>query len=113
MSRYNVGILSSVLVHPGFIAALGNPDAGKKGIITAIYYLGTWLSYVFLSQPLADFIGRRYAALSGTLIACFGTALHAGATGSPTSAFAMVIAGRIIAGVGTAVVSASGPLYQR
>ncbi len=108
---YNVGILSSVLVHPGFITALHNPDAGKKGIITAIYYLGTWLSYIFLSQPASDHFGRRYSALLGTFIACFGTALTAGATGN--GAFAMVIAGRIISGVGVAIVSTSVPLYQR
>ncbi|KAH8899903.1 general substrate transporter [Thozetella sp. PMI_491] len=109
---YNVGILSSVLVHPGFVQALGKPDASKKGIITAIYYLGTWLSYVFMSQPIADFFGRRYAALIGAFVACFGSAIQAGATGSPTSAFAMVIAGRIISGLGVAVVSTSVPLYQ-
>ena len=95
------------------MAALDKPDASKKGIITAIYYLGTWTSYLFISHPLSDRLGRRYAALIGTFVACFGTALHAGATGSPTSAFAMTVAGRIISGMGVAVVSTSVPLYQR
>jgi hypothetical protein len=30
--------------------ALHKPSASQKGLITAIYYLGTWLSYVFLSH---------------------------------------------------------------
>ena len=109
--RYNVGIISAVLVHPGFIAQLHNPDAAHKGIITAIYYLGTWLSYIFVSRAASDHLGRRYAALIGTFVTCFGTALQAGATGG--GAYAMVIAGRIIAGVGVAMVSTSVPLYQR
>ncbi|CAK7212218.1 hypothetical protein SCUCBS95973_001380 [Sporothrix curviconia] len=107
---YNVGILSSVLVHPGFIAQLHNPDAAHKGVITAIYYLGTWLSYVFVSRAVSDYFGRRYAALIGTFIVCFGSALQTGATGG--GAYAMVIAGRIIAGFGIAIVSTSVPLYQ-
>ncbi|OAA56554.1 General substrate transporter [Niveomyces insectorum RCEF 264] len=107
---YEVGILSSVLVHPGFIEQLHHPDAAHKGIITAIYYLGTWLSYIFLSRPASDYLGRRYASLIGTFVACFGTALEAGATGR--GAYAMVIAGRIISGMGIAVVSTGVPLYQ-
>ncbi|CAK7206179.1 hypothetical protein SEUCBS139899_008964 [Sporothrix eucalyptigena] len=107
---YNVGILSSVLVHPGFIAQLHNPNAAKKGVITAIYYLGTWLSYVFVSRAVSDHLGRRYAALIGTFVVCFGSALQTGATGG--GAYAMVIAGRIIAGFGVAIVSTSVPLYQ-
>ncbi|OIW24738.1 general substrate transporter [Coniochaeta ligniaria NRRL 30616] len=108
--RYNVGILSSVLVHAGFVAQLHNPNAAKKGVITAIYYLGTWTSYVFLSHPASDRLGRRYSALVGTIVTCFGSALQAGATGP--GAYAMVIAGRIIAGMGVAIVSTSVPLYQ-
>ena len=59
---------------------------------------------------MSDYLGRRYAALIGTFVVCFGSALQAGATGG--GAYAMVIAGRIIAGVGVAMVSTSVPLYQ-
>ena len=107
---YNIGILSSVLVHPGFVKQLNHPSAAKKGVITAIYYLGTWTSYIFFSRAASDFLGRRYAALLGTLITCFGTALQAGATGR--GAYAMVIAGRVIAGIGIAMISTGVPLYQ-
>lgn len=98
-------------MHPGFAAQLHHPNAAKKGVITAIYYLGTWISYVFLSHPASDRLGRRYSALVGTIVTCFGSALQAGAVGR--GAYAMVIAGRIIAGVGIAIVSTSVPLYQR
>lgn len=100
-----------MLVHPGFVAQLHHPSAAEKGVITAIYYLGTWLSYVFLSHPASDRLGRRYSALAGIVVTCFGSALQAGAVGR--GAYAMIIAGRIIAGIGVAIVSTSVPLYQR
>jgi MFS family permease len=108
---YHVGVLSSVLVHPGFTAALGKPTAAQKGVVTAIYYLGTWLSYIFLSHPAADHFGRRYAALTGTATVAIGTAFEAGATAP--GAYAMMIIGRIISGMGVAILSTSVPLYQR
>jgi hypothetical protein len=45
------------------------------------------------------------------LITCVGAALQAGADGS--GAYAMMIIGRIICGLGLAIVSTSVPLYQR
>ncbi|KAK0615743.1 general substrate transporter [Bombardia bombarda] len=106
---YNVGVLASVLVHPGFVETL-NLKTKDTGLVTSIYYLGTWLSYIFLAHPAADKLGRRYAGLAGMSVMCVGQALQAGA--SSPRAFAMVIAGRIISGLGTAIVSTSVPLYQ-
>ncbi|KAK4112915.1 hypothetical protein N656DRAFT_779131 [Canariomyces notabilis] len=108
-TRYNVGVLASVLVHPGFQETLQQPDASRSGLITAIYYLGTWLSYIFFAHPAADRLGRRYAAFSGMSVTCVDQALQAGAVGR--HALAMVVAGRIVAGKGTAIISTSVPLY--
>ncbi|KAI1775909.1 general substrate transporter [Hypoxylon cercidicola] len=114
---YNVGILSSVLVHPGFVEAMGHPNPSRKGVITAIYYLGTceWIyrgiSYVFLSHAASDYFGRRYAALTGIFIVAVGNAFECGATGD--GAYAMMIVGRIISGTGVGMLSTSVPLYQR
>ncbi|KAK8116779.1 uncharacterized protein PG998_005060 [Apiospora kogelbergensis] len=107
---YNVGILSSIQVHPGFVHEMGNLTAARKGVITAIYYLGTWISYVFISHPASDRLGRRYAALIGTAVLAVGTGFEAGATAP--RAYAMMIVGRIICGLGVAMVSTSVPLYQ-
>jgi MFS family permease len=110
--RYNIGILASIYVHPGFKAALHSPTAAKTGLITAIYYLGTWLSYIFLSYRASDILGRRYASMIGMTTVCVGSALQAGATGGARSAYAMMIVGRIICGLGLAIVSTAVPLYQ-
>ncbi|KAH6842603.1 general substrate transporter [Chaetomium sp. MPI-CAGE-AT-0009] len=107
---YNVGVLASVLVHPGFKDALQAPDAPRSGLITAIYYLGCWLSYIFFAHPAADRLGRRYAALAGMAVICLGQALQTSAFGS--HALGMVLAGRIVSGMGTAIISTSVPLYQ-
>lgn len=111
MCRYNVGVLASVLVHPGFKYVLQGPDLPNNGLITAVYYIGTWLSYIFLAHPAADRLGRRYAALAGMAVLCLGQALQA-AAGGP-SALAMILSGRVVSGVGTGIISTSVPLYQR
>ena len=105
-------MLASVLAHPGFREALGDPSPSKTGLITAIYYLGTWTSYVFLSHPAADKLGRRYAALVGMSVTCLGQALQASAAGSVSAVTGIIITGRIVSGMGTGIVSTSVPLYQ-
>lgn len=108
---YNIGILGTIYVHPGFKKALHHPDASHTGLITAIYYLGTWISYLFLSHPAADYLGRRWAVFIGVVVTCVGAAFQVGAAGS--GAFAMMIVGRIICGLGIGLVSTAVPLYQR
>ncbi|KAI1405040.1 general substrate transporter [Hypoxylon fuscum] len=105
---YNIGILSSVLVHPGFVKTMGHLTPSRKGVITAIYYLGT--CYIFISHPASDLVGRRFAALIGISTVALGSAFESGATGF--GAYAMMIVGRIISGVGVGMLSTSVPLYQ-
>lgn len=109
--RYNIGILATIYVNNGFIKALSTPTASQQGLITAIYYLGTWTCYVFISGPVSDKIGRRYSAMTGTVVSCVGAAMQAGA--KDHGAFALMIIGRIICGFGNAIISTSVPLYQR
>ncbi|KAL0469634.1 general substrate transporter [Neurospora intermedia] len=107
---YNVGVLASVLAHPGFRETIPGYGPYRRGLITAIYYLGTWLSYVFFSRPATDLLGRRYAAMVGMSVLCVGQAIQAAASGSV--ALGMVIFGRVVSGLGTGIVSTSVPLYQ-
>ncbi|KAF9525580.1 general substrate transporter [Crepidotus variabilis] len=109
---YNIGILATVYVHPGFIKAIHRPTASDKGLITAIYYLGTWISYIFLAQPATDYLGRRWAVFSGTLVTCIGAAIEAASGGGRSKVMATMIIGRIVCGLGLAIVSSSVPLYQ-
>lgn len=105
---YNIGILSSILVHPGWRKVMHYPNASERGAITGIYYVGTLLSYLFFSHPLADWLGRRYAALVGTMVLAVGAILMAGSMGVTAMAI-----GRCACGLGVGVVSTTVPLYQR
>ncbi|KAF2006049.1 general substrate transporter [Amniculicola lignicola CBS 123094] len=107
---YNIGVMASIYVHPGFVKALHKPSKATTGTITSIYYLGTWTSYLFISHPLADKYGRRVAAASGIFITGIGAAIQTSANGP--AGIAVMILGRIVCGVGLAIVSTSVPLYQ-
>ncbi|KAG5980721.1 hypothetical protein E4U55_003722 [Claviceps digitariae] len=79
---YNIGVLSSILVHPGWRAALGgHVSPSTKGLVTGIYYLGTLASYVLVAHPLADRLGRRRAAMLGTGVLSGGAVMMALAEG--------------------------------
>lgn len=56
-------------------------------------------------------MGRRYSAFAGTVITCIGAAVMTGAGGK--NAYAMMIIGRIISGLGNSLISTAVPLYQR
>lgn len=103
--------MATIYVHPGFIESLDKPSKAITGLITSIYYVGTWLSYLFVSHPLADRFGRRVAAAVGVLTTAVGAAVQTGAKGE--NGVATMIVGRIICGFGLAIVSTSVPLYQR
>jgi MFS family permease len=103
--------MATIYVHPGFKDVLNNPSSSITGLITSIYYLGTWLSYLFVAHPLADSLGRRSAAAIGVITTATGALLQASANSS--SALIMMIIGRIICGFGLGIVSTSVPLYLR
>ncbi|KAL2807711.1 general substrate transporter [Aspergillus granulosus] len=103
---YDIGVISTILVAPGFKAALSNPSSSETGTITAIFYLGQFVGYGFLAGPVNNRLGRRWAGAVGVVILCVGAALQAGAVHLST-----MIIGRIIAGLGTGIVSCSVPLY--
>lgn len=107
---YNIGILSSILAHPGWKNTLHSPSPAQKGVVTGIYYGGTLLSYLFVSHLLADVLGRRYSAVIGTGILAVGALIMASAGGG--SAVAVMAFGRFISGLGVGVVSTGVPLYQ-
>ncbi|KAK2040758.1 general substrate transporter [Colletotrichum somersetense] len=107
---YNIGVMSTVISNQGFDDALGQMPLYKKGYIISSYYIGTSISYLILSHPLSDWLGRRYAALAGTIVVSLGAMLQSISNG--TTGLGTMIAGRIVSGLGVAIVSTSVPLYQ-
>ncbi|KAK1964323.1 general substrate transporter [Colletotrichum sublineola] len=107
---YNIGVMSTIISNSGFDDATGYMPLTKKGYIISSYYIGTSISYLLLSHPLSDWLGRRHAALVGTTIVSLGAILQALSNGA--TSLGTMIAGRIISGLGVAIVSTSVPLYQ-
>ncbi|KAG5745211.1 hypothetical protein H9Q72_001882 [Fusarium xylarioides] len=103
---YDIGILSTIYVSPGFNKALDHPSSSEKGLITAIFSAGQFASFALLAGPINNKYGRRWAGFGGVCLLCVGAAIQTGAVH-----LAMMVIGRIIAGVGTGVVSTAVPLY--
>ncbi|KAH7178268.1 hypothetical protein DER46DRAFT_633053 [Fusarium sp. MPI-SDFR-AT-0072] len=103
---YDIGILSTIYVSPGFNKALNHPSSSEKGLITAIFAAGQFASFALIAGPINNKYGRRWAGFGGVCLLCVGAAIQTGAVH-----LAMMVIGRIIAGVGTGVVSTAVPLY--
>ena len=104
--RYDIGIFSTIYVSPGFKKALNSPSSSDTGLITAIFYLGQFVGFAFLSGPTNNRLGRRWAGFVGVVVLCLGAVFQTAAVH-----IGMMIVGRIIAGLGTGIVSTSVPLY--
>jgi len=95
---YDIGILSTIYVSPGFKQVLNFPSSGDIGLITAIFYAGQFIGFAFLAGPVNNRLGRRWAGFCGVVVLCIGAALQTAAIH-----LSMMVIGRIIAGLGTGV----------
>ena len=98
--------MSTIYASPGFKIALHHPSAGQTGLITAIFYAGQFAAFATISGRLSNYLGRRYAALTGVAVICAGAVLQTASVN-----VAMMVVGRIIAGAGSGIVSTAVPLY--
>ncbi|SCV02130.1 LAMI_0G16160g1_1 [Lachancea mirantina] len=106
---YDTGTISGVLamnyVKETFTST-GKFTAGQTSLTTSILSAGTFCGA--LAAPLAsDVLGRKLGLLISAAIFTVGVVLQVAAT-----SLGLLIAGRVIAGVGVGVLSAIVPLYQ-
>ncbi|MCJ1262745.1 hypothetical protein MMC22_002615 [Lobaria immixta] len=80
--------------------------AWKKSLITSILSAGTFFGAI-IAGDVADFIGRRTTVIIGCLIFIVGVVLQTAST-----ALALLVVGRLIAGFGVGFVSAIIILYM-
>ncbi|PWY84466.1 general substrate transporter [Aspergillus sclerotioniger CBS 115572] len=102
---YDSGVISSVIDQDSFKQRFHNPSDAATGGIVASYNGGAILGSVLVSY-LSDPWGRRPVLFTGGLLASFGAALQAGAVN-----VAMLIAGRLVAGLAVGLMSAIIPVY--
>lgn len=74
--------------------------------MVAILEVGAFISSLLVGR-IGDLIGRRKTILYGSIVFFIGGALQAFATGLP-----MMMAGRIVAGLGVGALSTIVPVYQ-
>ncbi|KAK5016975.1 hypothetical protein LTR16_001320 [Cryomyces antarcticus] len=104
---YDQGVFGGVIVTPDFLNTLKlNNNTSLVGTVTALYDIGCFFGAIAafsLSEPL----GRKKTILLGTTIMSIGAILQ-------ISAFsvAQMIVGRIVAGIGNGINTATAPVWQ-
>ncbi|KAF7588167.1 hypothetical protein BBP40_006104 [Aspergillus hancockii] len=102
---YDAGVISSTLDQTDFQSRFNNPSDAATGGIVASYNGGAIIGSMIVSY-ISDPWGRRPAIFFGGILAALGAALQAGAT-----TVAMLIAGRLIAGIAVGLMSSVTPVY--
>lgn len=102
----DISSMSGVLSNPSYLAEFGNPTAGPQGAIVAAMPCGSLLGALLVSK-LADSIGRKKTIIISGWIWVLGAILQCAAVDR-----AMLIVGRIIAGLSVGIASTTVPLYQ-
>lgn len=102
---YDQGVFGGVIVTPDFlrVTGLGGPkNTTLLGTVTAIYDVGCFFGAVSATW-LGEKLGRKKSVLVGTTIMTIGAIIQIAAYGT-----AQMIVGRIIAGIGNGINTATG-----
>ncbi|ODA82116.1 hypothetical protein RJ55_00621 [Drechmeria coniospora] len=103
---YDQGVMSGIITGPYFIDYFHQPSKAEVGTMVAILEVGAFVASLVVGR-LGDIIGRRRTILYGSCIFFVGGALQTLAT-----SMAMMMFGRIIAGLGVGMLSTIVPVYQ-
>ncbi|KAJ5378315.1 general substrate transporter [Penicillium cataractarum] len=103
---WDQGVLGGVLSGKLFLSTLGNPSASELGTITAVYDLGC-LGGSLMTMFYGEKLGRRWSTMIGLSIVIVGAILQ-----TCTFSGGQMIAGRIIAGVGNGISTATVPTWN-
>ncbi|RYO86579.1 hypothetical protein DL766_003426 [Monosporascus sp. MC13-8B] len=103
---YDQGVMSGIITGPHFRDAFNNPSKAEVGTMVAILEIGALISSLAVGR-VGDIIGRRRTILYGSIIFFIGGALQSFADN-----MAMMMLGRIIAGLGVGSLSTIVPVYQ-
>jgi sugar porter (SP) family MFS transporter len=103
---YDQGVMSGIITGPYFIDYFHQPSRAEVGTMVAILEVGAFISSLTVGR-IGDILGRRKTILYGAMIFFVGGALQSFAT-----SMAMMMTGRIIAGLGVGMLSTIVPVYQ-
>ncbi|KAK3683768.1 hypothetical protein B0T22DRAFT_530198 [Podospora appendiculata] len=103
---YDQGVMSGIITGPYFTDYFHQPSSAEIGSMVAILEIGAFISSLVVGR-VGDIIGRRKTILYGSCIFFVGGALQTAALN-----MAMMMLGRIIAGLGVGMLSTIVPVYQ-
>ncbi|KAL5600979.1 hypothetical protein BROUX41_005812 [Berkeleyomyces rouxiae] len=103
---YDQGVMSGIITGPYFKDYFHDPSKAQVGTMVAILEIGALISSLVVGR-VGDIIGRRKTIFYGSCIFFVGGALQSCATN-----MAMMMLGRIIAGLGVGALSTIVPVYQ-
>ncbi|KAH9829055.1 general substrate transporter [Rhodofomes roseus] len=102
----DISSMSAVLNNPAYNTYFGNPDTTRQGGIVASMPAGSFAGALAVTY-LADRIGRKWTIISSGWIWVLGCILQCASQN-----VAMLIAGRVIAGIAVGIASSVVPIYQ-
>lgn len=104
---YDQGVFGGVIVTNDFLVVHGiKNDASLQGTVTAIYDIGCFFGAI-AAFFAGDWLGRKKTILIGTTIMSIGALLQITSYSVP-----QIIVGRIVAGVGNGLNTATAPPWQ-
>jgi MFS family permease len=104
---YDQGVFGGVIVTDDFLNTLGiKGDASTQGTVTALYDIGCFFGAI-AAFFVGDWLGRKKTVLIGTTIMSIGAILQI-----TTYSVAQIIVGRIVAGIGNGLNTATAPPWQ-
>ncbi|KAE8306480.1 hypothetical protein BDV41DRAFT_569892 [Aspergillus transmontanensis] len=103
---YDQGVMSGIITGWYFKDYFNQPSRAAIGTVVAILEVGAFISSLLVGR-IGDLIGRRRTILYGSIVFFIGGALQTFANG-----LAMMMVGRIVAGLGVGALSTIVPVYQ-
>lgn len=108
-----VGMMSLINTNEDYLGVMGLPEESPiVGLIVALYYLGTAVGAVIFSY-LADRFGRKPALFGCLAMSSLGNLImFVAGLGFNKGAIIVMIAGRVVMGLGVGGVDAVVPVYR-
>lgn len=103
---YDQGVFGNVIISENFLQTFGYPSANMQGVMTSIYNIGCFVG-AMSTVWTGDVLGRPRQIILGATIVGIGAIIQ-----TCSSSVAVMIVGRIVAGVGTGTLTATAGVWQ-
>ncbi|KAH8901524.1 MFS transporter [Thozetella sp. PMI_491] len=103
---YDQGVFGNVLVKQDFLDTVGNPSTADQGTMTSVYNLGCFFGALSTLYS-GDKLGRPRTLMVGSFVVAIGAVIQA-----TTFSAAQMYVGRIVAGLGTGMNTATAGVWQ-